>query len=349
MLSCDKMKDLLSAYYDGELGVAAQKQAAEHLASCGECREEFEQLKTLSGAFDTLKFPVYDKEFLETLHARLEAEAKKRGSVRTGRVWSGICKYAAAAACVVVIAGVLAAVQNHSFKPYSPVPSVTKSETAHTPKNENADLYVPKDTAAPTEIRKENDNTKPKEYRAAETPKDGDGLSEVQSTETETTPEYESYSSEAASKEAETNIKDTLEFFSPPMQPVNRADAETDESPVILEDALAAGIFGDGGAASSGGGGGTTSPAAGVKTVDTTITANFIMTDTTQYDAVNAVLGNFGTVTAKSGSLTVKVLNANYSACLAALRSIGGLSETGTVKEAAAETEYCYIQINFAD
>ena len=29
MLSCEEVKNLLSAYYDGELGVAAQQQVAE--------------------------------------------------------------------------------------------------------------------------------------------------------------------------------------------------------------------------------------------------------------------------------------------------------------------------------
>lgn len=87
MLSCEDVKNLLSAYYDGELGVAAQQQVAEHLAACEACREEYEQLKALSGAFGALTFPESDKAFRAGLHERLETEAKKTepsGSVRFG-------------------------------------------------------------------------------------------------------------------------------------------------------------------------------------------------------------------------------------------------------------------------
>lgn len=45
MLSCEDVKNLLSAYYDGELGVAAQQQVAEHLAACEACGRNMNSLR----------------------------------------------------------------------------------------------------------------------------------------------------------------------------------------------------------------------------------------------------------------------------------------------------------------
>ena len=68
MLSCDETKNLLSAYYDGELGVAAASEVAEHLDSCEECR------KLGNGADRTL-------HFLSHIRKRIN-EATERGELK---------------------------------------------------------------------------------------------------------------------------------------------------------------------------------------------------------------------------------------------------------------------------
>ena len=77
-------------------------------------------------------------------------------------------------------------------------------------------------------------------------------------------------------------------------------------------------------------------------------TTKFTMTDRNIYDSVTELLGSFGTVTVTDTSIQVKVLNTNYNACLAALRSVQGLQEADTIVVEGEESGHCIIQINIA-
>jgi predicted anti-sigma-YlaC factor YlaD len=40
----DKIKELISSYYDGELDALNKKMLEDHIQECGECRKEFEEM-----------------------------------------------------------------------------------------------------------------------------------------------------------------------------------------------------------------------------------------------------------------------------------------------------------------
>jgi anti-sigma factor RsiW len=46
MMNCDQTRELLDAYVDGELPPAQATAVAEHLTTCAECSEAYEQLLT---------------------------------------------------------------------------------------------------------------------------------------------------------------------------------------------------------------------------------------------------------------------------------------------------------------
>jgi predicted anti-sigma-YlaC factor YlaD len=51
-----KLKELISSYFDGELDKAKKKLAEKHLKECSECREEFEGMNEFEEVMGKMDF-----------------------------------------------------------------------------------------------------------------------------------------------------------------------------------------------------------------------------------------------------------------------------------------------------
>lgn len=353
MLSCEDVKNLLSAYYDGELGVAAQQQVAEHLAACEACREEYEQLKVLGGAFGALAFPVADKAFRASLHERLEAEAKKNKTVRFGTVWRDMRTYAAIAACLVLTVGIYAAVKNNSVQPYPQSANPNTQTEAYgnmAAVPPSGDISAPSEgTASPETIQEQKiagDEGTSASPRATNSPQVSpspnpaqDNGAAGQGIVTAPTPTLD----------VELVIPTPQQTSMPPVTSEPRTGPETRQEPAPEQ--IPGGNTGAGGDTIPGEAdphaGGNSNGVLAVNNGGQT-TTKFTMTDKNIYDSVTELLGSFGTVTVTDTSIQVKVLNTNYNACLAALRSVQGLQEADTIVVEGEESGHCIIQINIA-
>lgn len=349
MLSCEDVKNLLSAYYDGELGVAAQQQVAEHMAACEACREEYEQLKALSGAFGALTFPESDKAFRAGLHERLETEAKKNRTVRFGTVWRDMRTYAAVAACLVLTVGIYAAVKNNSVQPYPQPAAPNPQMEAY----ENKAAVLPSgDILAPSE-ETASPETIPEQKIA-----DSEGISASPKTTNplQASPSPNPAQDGAASGQGQASAPTptpAAELVAPTPQQTNMPHATSEprtETPEVRQEPppenTGAGADTPSGETDPHAGGNSS----GVLAVNNSgqTTTKFTMTDKNIYDSVAELLGSFGTVTVTDTSIQVKVLSANYNACLAALRSVQGLQEADTIVVEGEESGHCIIQINIA-
>lgn len=71
-----KIKELISSYYDGELDGEQKKIVEEHLKECSECREEFEGMNKLEEVMSKMEFKKPPKEvwklYWASVYNRLE-------------------------------------------------------------------------------------------------------------------------------------------------------------------------------------------------------------------------------------------------------------------------------------
>ncbi len=74
-LRCDKAREQLSAYLDGELSPQARLLVEEHLSGCAACRGELESLKTAAALVRGLPRSAPPEDFHAVLTSRLRAEA----------------------------------------------------------------------------------------------------------------------------------------------------------------------------------------------------------------------------------------------------------------------------------
>lgn len=354
MLTCEEVKNLLSAYYDGELGVAAQQQVAEHLASCESCREELKQLKSLSAAFETLTFPEADKAFRSSLHERLEAETKKNRPLGWRTMWKDMRTYATIAACLVLTIGIYAAVGNNSVQP--PVTGPVSSPAAGTDLQPPSDVEIipaqpegDTSTAAPTDGATD----------AGQDPSDAPSVPKIAQGDTgantnmQQEPQQESAVPEVPSASQTTTSPMPIE------PPAETTAPNTEEPRGTVKEVPAATATPDvgiprPGANNTGGGepdvaatgGGDPNAFSVEPNASVTTVASFKLKDAALYDQVVALLGSFGSVTESEGRIEARVLDVNFESCLAALRSLNGLQETGSITTEGDSSGHCYIQID---
>ncbi len=353
MLTCEEVKNLLSAYYDGELGVAAQQQVAEHLASCESCREELKQLKSLSAAFHTLTFPEADKAFCSSLHERLEAEAKKNRPLGWRTMWKDMRTYATIAACLVLTIGIYAAVSNNSVQP--PVTGPVSSPAAGTdlppsdveiiPAQPEGDISTAAPADGATDAGK-NPSDAPSTPKIAQ---DDTGVD----TNIQQEPQQESAVPEVPSAAQTTTSPMPIE------PPAETTAPNTEEPRGTVKEVPAATATPDvgiprPGANNTGGGepdvaatgGGDPNAFSVEPNASVTTVASFKLKDAALYDQVVALLGSFGSVTESEGRIEARLLDVNFESCLTALRSLDGLQETGSITKEGDSSGHCYIQID---
>jgi hypothetical protein len=72
---CSRIKELISEYIDGLLDKEKEAEVKDHLLRCGDCRNEFEEMKAVIleiGSLDRVKAP---EGFLADLHGRIEKDS----------------------------------------------------------------------------------------------------------------------------------------------------------------------------------------------------------------------------------------------------------------------------------
>lgn len=109
MSNCLKYEELISAMLDGEITSAEEKELTEHIAHCASCRKMYETYKEVFSSFDDVmqEPPAELKEnvmsAIKTSHTVFTPVVVKKTASekqKAKRVW---VKYAAAAACLVII------------------------------------------------------------------------------------------------------------------------------------------------------------------------------------------------------------------------------------------------------
>ena len=319
MLSCSEVENLLSAYYDGELGVAASQQVEKHLASCKSCMAKLEKMHVITSAVRGIDFPQADDGFQAMLGERLERAAAKMKPSKTARILKFIRPYAAAAACLVLAAGIYTAVDRGYFsqteQPETQIAvrqpdagtvsenAEIKSNTAPTaePKTVQADRAEPKTSSVPTQ--------KPP---AAAEPKT-DVRENTQDTDKNT-----------RSADTENGGVMTENILQPSSEPTDESGKNQQMIKNVTqgdEDVAGASVHSAGG---SGGGG------SAEKKFDVTVTFRLDSAEKTAY--IEQILAQYGEVSQSGTAIRAKVLAANFDACLATLRAVDGLTETGSAK-----------------
>lgn len=102
MMTCEVVRELLSAYLDGETTPEETECIRAHLSVCPACRDELEELRDLSSVFQ-LQFEEYPDQLHENI---LSAVRKGRGKSAQGwfRRYQGVVFGVAAAILVFVLA-----------------------------------------------------------------------------------------------------------------------------------------------------------------------------------------------------------------------------------------------------
>lgn len=112
-MSCHELREQLSAYLDGMLDSSLAAQVEEHLASCAECRMEYEELKAAVELVRELPVVVPPPEFHAALRQRLQKLSSAAVNPETpvqkpGAPWKNRLRPLAAAAVIFLVAGVSA-------------------------------------------------------------------------------------------------------------------------------------------------------------------------------------------------------------------------------------------------
>jgi len=334
MLSCEETKNLLSAYYDGELGVAAANEVAEHLALCEDCRKLFEDMSFVSNAFAGIKYPEIDEKFKQSLSEKLFDVSKTMRPKGFG-VWSSKMRpYIAAAACFVLVVGVYALVHNGQPLTNTTTPQMVQllpdenredivAQTEEIPPTPKADTEK-ENTAANTTYTYEIKTVKPVSDTVAAKENTINAHTEFSALDEA---DENALVNGRAVVEDEKNRPDQSETVTPstPTQP----PSDVAQEHLSGENTKAHGGGGAGGGAASA----QTKPRA----------AQFVLLDKTQFDALKDIVYNYGTCDIDENYIHLTLLSANYDACVELLSGLDWL-EVSDIQE-NGESEYCYIQI----
>ena len=77
-LDHQEAKDRFDRYYEGDLPADDQQAMDAHLASCAECREEYQRLVQALGALSRMRGAHAPKDFLDAVQGRIRTRSKGR-------------------------------------------------------------------------------------------------------------------------------------------------------------------------------------------------------------------------------------------------------------------------------
>ncbi|MBD3246067.1 MAG: hypothetical protein GF333_03555 [Candidatus Omnitrophica bacterium] len=75
-MDCEHIKELLSAYLDGELSVDQRQRVEEHLFACAGCRQELDELKSVSGLLRSMGDDRAPADFRDRVRARMKDRSR---------------------------------------------------------------------------------------------------------------------------------------------------------------------------------------------------------------------------------------------------------------------------------
>ena len=310
MLSCDEALNLLSAYYDGELGVAASNQVKEHLCACEECSKVLEDMAFLSSAVSKIDFPKVDDAFAKSLHEKLEKKADR--PKKYYKIMRAIRPYAAVAASLAIVIGIYAAHNKANIGVQNEIPFEIRSleiqnstaDDAFLEDNKTADA-VKEDTAAPTPARQRavTNNKNMTVYDDSKTITKAEENNEEKALQQETINEepqavqaYESYDEEHGALPASYS------------EDAEKENVDIAEKEIEL------------------------------------VYARFKLSDILQKEKIISILEMYGTPQVSDTNINLQILAANYNACIEVLQSVEGLDKYEETPVDDGE-EYCYIDI----
>mgnify|MGYP004657007753 CR=1 FL=1 len=334
MLSCSEVENLLSAYYDGELGVAASQQVEKHLASCKSCMAKLEKMHVITSAVRGIDFPQADDGFQAMLGERLERAAAKMKPSKTARILKFIRPYAAAAACLVLAVGIYTAVDRGYFsQTEQPETQIAVWQPNVGAASENPEI---KSNIAPTAEPKtvQTDRAEPK-TRSVPTQKPPAAAAEPKTDVSENTQDTDKTTSFADTENDSVMMENVSQPSPEPAEERGTKQQIIKNVTQGYEDIAGVSAHSAGG---SGGGG------SAEKKFDVTVTFRLDSAEKTAY--IEQILAQYGEVSQSGTAIRAKVLAANFDACLATLRAVDGLTETGSAKTEGSG-EHGGIVINF--
>jgi anti-sigma factor RsiW len=77
-LDHEEAKERFDRYYEGDLPPAEQQAMDAHLASCGECRDEYQRLVRALGALSQMRSTRAPKDFLDGVQGRIRKRSRGR-------------------------------------------------------------------------------------------------------------------------------------------------------------------------------------------------------------------------------------------------------------------------------
>lgn len=102
-MNCNEIRNLLSAYSDGELTAAEEKEVKAHLDGCADCQKQLARLSVLHKALRTMEAPPVPEGLCDRVLAAATAPPAKKGKVISlSRVFSSWQTYSLAAACMLI-------------------------------------------------------------------------------------------------------------------------------------------------------------------------------------------------------------------------------------------------------
>lgn len=104
MIECPEVKELISAYIDGEVTEIEKISVEQHLGDCSECRKEYEFTLKMLDALKEIPDEDLPQGFSDDLHKRLEAVSREQAGGRVGFFFSPRLRaIAGIAACLLVM------------------------------------------------------------------------------------------------------------------------------------------------------------------------------------------------------------------------------------------------------
>ncbi len=103
-MECEKYRDLISLYIDGEINENDEKELLEHLENCPLCRKEFEELKAITDMLGKIEEAELPENFHTEVMTAIKAQSSPIKKNKPKRIWA---RYASLAAsiCALFIVG----------------------------------------------------------------------------------------------------------------------------------------------------------------------------------------------------------------------------------------------------
>ncbi len=305
MLSCDEALNLLSAYYDGELGVAASNQVKEHLCSCEQCSKVLEDVAFLSSAVSKIDFPKVDDAFAKSLHEKLEKKADR--PKKYYKIMRAIRPYAAVAASLAIVIGIYAVVDKRDIGTQNEIPIAISTLDIANSNEDNVSLEDNEDTnkveenivtPTPAKQRAVTNNKNMTVYDDSKTITKAEENSpeDIVKEEARSVQAYESYDEEHGVAEASYS------------EDAEKENVDIAEKEIEL------------------------------------VYARFKLLDILQKEKIISILEMYGTPQVSDTNINLQILAANYNACIEVLKSVEGLDKYEETPIDDGE-EYCYIDI----